>query len=133
MTDEEIRQQAQDSFDANPANGTDLPIPHLQSVIAELRADLAEREAECLKLRKASQNLLDAYLRGSAATEVKAEKAMKEALSTPQSSSYLEQWEKDHYVQVAQLGDLKGTTWTYAKLTLGDALNDTPLYARKEN
>jgi len=66
-----------------------------------LRKALAEREAECLRLREVAQKLLDAYLRGSSATEVKAEKAMKEALSTPQLSSYLEQWVADNFQVVA--------------------------------
>ncbi len=51
MTDEEIRQQAQDSFDANPANVSDLPIPYLQHEIAKLRTEVERLKADAERYR----------------------------------------------------------------------------------
>ncbi len=64
--------------------------------ITKLRADLAEREAEIAKLREYLHELAclgngDIY--GNSIGNCLAI----EALATPQSTSYLEQWEKDCY------------------------------------
>jgi hypothetical protein len=93
-----------------------------------LHKKLAEREAEIAVLREVLEtvkaNAPEPYCAITRAVDYQ----VQEALSTPQSSSYLEQWEKDRFVQVAHavgVGD-----WTY---TVSHTLHvGTPLYARKE-
>jgi hypothetical protein len=53
-----------------------------------------------------------------------------EALSTPPSSSYLEQWEKDRYQVVAIVGELSAQT--RSEVIRKDIAIGAYLYARKD-
>jgi hypothetical protein len=69
-------------------------------VLAELRKDLAEREAETVKLRNvlfASDELLRSLENSGGFYGLCVMEANQAVLSTPPSTSYLEQWEHERY------------------------------------
>lgn len=100
--------------------------------ITKLRKDLAEREAEILKLRVA---LDEVKLRAVSLAD--AQVVALEALSTPPSTSYLEQWERERYgepvayinVNAQRLEFALPTTFATPKTV---DLQPIPLYVRKE-
>lgn len=94
--------------------------------IDSLKADLAEREAECLKLRECLSNCIVSDINQPLATI--AVWRVKEALSTPPSTSYLEQWEKERYGEPVGYLDSTGR-YQSASYKNNDVL---PLYARKD-
>lgn len=108
-------------WEANPYS--ESPDSYLAE-ITQLRADLAEREAECLQLRETL-----AYHQG----QTRPIQATVDALSTPQSSSYLEQWEKSRYgepVWYHSIG-IYGESRFYDQVETKPE-GSTPLYTRKE-
>jgi hypothetical protein len=99
-----------------------------------LHNKLAEREAEIAKLREVLEtveaNTPDPYCAITRAVDAQVRKA----LSTPQSSSYLEQWEKEKYGEpVCEAIDKQGAStrwwWTDEGLALPKG---SKLYARKD-
>lgn len=112
---------------------------------AQLRVDLAEREAACLKywnaLKTVMANAPEPYCAITRAVDAQ----VREALSTPPSTSYLEQWITDNFkvaafewrVTYATGGytrhlcydRVEAEGWNEATLTDGVV---TPLYTRKE-
>jgi hypothetical protein len=102
-----------------------------------LMAQLAEREAEIAVLREALLGFVN--YPADDADYPPPYRAAHKALSTPQSSSYLEQWEKDRFGEpvgyVSQNGLAKFestvTYWTLLQKE-SDAGFSLPLYARKE-
>jgi len=105
----------------------------------KLRKDLAEREAENLKLKDAmktiNHSMSQALITGNdRMREIQLSQVVShEALSTPQSTSYLEQWEKSKYgepiLYMLPKGD-RGYLKTHFELCHHESL--IPLYARKD-
>lgn len=101
-----------------------------------LHRKIAEREAECLKLREAlfaSDELLRNLENSGNFYGLCVMEANQEALSTPPSTSYLEQWEKNRYQVVGYFGYEKVhglDVWSFSghQCKLHNAL----LYARKD-
>jgi hypothetical protein len=94
--------------------------------ITQLRKDLAEKEAECLKLRGVLKTVRDNAPEPYCAITRAVDTQVREALSTPPSSIYLEQWEKERYQSVCEVGtDVFADI--YMTLPVG-----TKLYARKD-
>ena len=107
--------------------------------ILSLRVALAEREAEILKLRdwakdsahRVSCMRLDIYdERDHGCT------CGQEALATPPSTSYLEQWEKDRYLFQGYVYSINNTHVRYSPDEPPEDAYDegslVPLYARKD-
>lgn len=101
----------------------------------QLRKDLAEREAECLKLQKTLLMVKsDPYFSD---LDAESQYSTEQALSTPPSTSYLEQWEKEKYGEpVAWLATSRFMLDSYTKRKTNyvnsNDIVQTPLYARKE-
>lgn len=97
--------------------------------IDRLLEKLAEREAEIVKLRAAADTHCKA-MEDHGYTNL----ALRKALSTPPSTSYLEQWEKDHYGEPVAWLDLSKITPSGIVYASGFKVNakQSPLYARKE-
>ena len=116
--------------------------------LEHLRADLAEREAELVKLRAelAEREAENLHLRGVLVSTDEylkfyshpASKLVAEALSTPPSTSYLEQWEKSKYGDtVCWMWEFEyddGAAFSTKKPTMAirDGVDYQTLYARKD-
>lgn len=109
------------------------------------QAQLAEREAECLKLRNVLKTVManapEPYCAITRAVDVQ----VREALSTPQSTTYLEQWEKERYEVTAFEWRVTYATGGYTRHLCNDKIETEgwneatltegvvkPLYARKD-
>ena len=95
----------------------------------QLRTDLAEREAECLKLRESVNAILNGNPKKS---HPQIMRDAREALSTPPSTSYLEQWVADNFEVVAyyEFSEIYNAWYlVYSKPPQGKR---KPLYARKD-
>jgi hypothetical protein len=104
------------------------------ALITGLKNDLAEREAEIAKLRNWWEQIADVY---SNEPKGLAYVAAQEALSTPPSTSYLEQWEKEKYGEPVAYINVTDRQLEYARYTVFNtpttvSLPPIPLYARKE-
>jgi len=126
-------ERCEEAFEKKVGGTSMLPASDLLSLmtrIEQLQHDLAEREAGIARLRGYLHKLAclgngDIY--GNSVGNCLAQ----EALSTPPSTSYLEQWEKDRYQVVAKVDKDDDNQWA-------DILDDVsvkvsqPLYARKD-
>lgn len=96
--------------------------------VSRLHSELAEREAEIVKLRAAADTHCKA-MEDHGYTNL----ALRKALSTPPSTNYLEQWEKNRYQVVGYFGyekvhGLDVRSFSDHQCKLHNAL----LYARKD-
>ena len=106
------------------------------ALITGLKNDQAEQEAEIVKIRRIAEPLLTELMDIVAANGADSRSMPDEyveaalALSTPPSTTYLDQWEKDRYQVVANKKE-----WgvcEFAQPTYGELPPNTPLYARKD-
>lgn len=99
-------------------------------VISSLKEQLAEREAEILALHDALGDFKWNKDEGAFIARIE------DALNTPPSTSYLEQWEKDNFEVVAwrDTGSYILDSYTRHKTNYVNSYDivQTPLYARKE-
>jgi Mg2+ and Co2+ transporter CorA len=95
---------------------------------------LAERETEIATYREVLEtvkaNTPEPYCAITRAVDYQVQKA----LSTPPSTCYLEQWEKDRFVQVGEVKKYIGSLKDMAIIVWSGAQPEegTPLYTRKE-
>jgi hypothetical protein len=107
-------------------------IESLELENAQLREDLAEREAEILALRKALSDVNGVLFGEQLGFD---HDAFKEALDTLPPTSYLEQWEREKYgepVAYEWVEPEKGICISHQEPPEYEVYQVKPLYARKE-